>query len=276
MPPETESIAAGELSAAQESSAVQRVVLLSRRGPSLGLEQNRDRARRIALALIDDDPGREVVWICPVSPGEHVPQAEGLPEAVEVRPVVSVAPVWFRVWHRVSDAPTEYVLAQALRDKPADAVHVLSYGHCDSATAPWVSARLGFPAVVDVQLARAVCHRGDLVHAQGSNCEDWLDPERCFQCCRSACGRGPSNSDARRWRMLSFLGGWSPYPMALEFHNRRDLVLGALQGALRIRVEDEMTRGALANSGISPKSLVVQGHDVVGDSLVELYAQARA
>ncbi len=221
-------------------------------------------ARELALA------GHRVRWLCPVRRNGGGP-AVHLPEAATFIPVVSRVAPSRGVEKRIVDNPTDRALAQEIRRRLPDVVHVLAFGGVHSAITVWLADRLGAPTVATVDPREVLCHRGTLVNERGEACSEWNLPERCAACCTSPGGDGLDPNDGRWGRRLRFLGRWSPYPNSIDFENRLDTVIGGLLPANTILVHDETEREQLIAAGLLARGIRVVADDI--EQVAAIYAE---
>lgn len=172
-------------------------------------------------------------------------------DGLRVIHVESEPPAFAAVEGRLLDPATEAAVSREIRSDLPDLVHMLDYGGATTVNASWVANRLGVATVVSLRSAPVLCHRGDLVHADGSTCGEWLDAARCAACCQRSSPGGLSRFGATLAGILTALR-WPlhPYPSLLAFENRRELLLGGLQVVDRVCVEDEAEADRVRSLGI--------------------------
>ena len=234
----------------------------------------RDPRRTLAARLGADltGLGHAVRWLCPIAHPEDRPPETAA--AVEVIPVQTCPPPFRAVEASVSDHCTEARLSIEIRQRLPDVVHVLTYGGVSSTQTPWVVERLGGTAVVSVDPAELVCHRGTLVDETGAHCDAWARPERCAVCCSVPFDGGLTPGQARLRRLLTWLGPWSPFPGEADFRNRLDVSVGGLAPAARVLVASEEARELLARAGVRAGPVKVVGHGAA--ELLDCYREASA
>jgi hypothetical protein len=228
------------------------VILVSGRYPTSASASDRhDEDAKFAALLASTYC--DVRWIVP---GEATSVRELA--GVTVIPVRTRAPGFRGVEARLRDKFTESVLAREVRrDLPA-VVHLLDYGGSMSVNVSWVASRLGVPVVVNVRAAPTLCHRGDLVYVDGTECADWADPERCAACCLVPSVRGLSSLSSWFARLLRVVRWpFSTYPTPMAFQNRRELIAGGLQSADAIVVASAVDRDRMELSGLRRESLAI-------------------
>ena len=203
-----------------------------------------------------------VRWIVPNGEASTRPPANG----VQITAVPSAVPGFGAIQERLLDGATETALTAEIRREMPDLVHVLEYGGSSSVNATWSADRMGVKALVSLRADSTLCHRGALVHGDGGACGNWEDPRRCAVCCLvpGPGGFGPLGSCFGR-----FLG-WirfpvNPYPTALDFLNRTELLIGGLQCASRVTVQTEEERTRIAALGIRPGLLEVVSNPSLED-----------
>ncbi len=246
------------------------VVLVSGRARGDGLHPSRARAAALARGLAA--AGHRVRWLCPVpGPAQRPTAADG----IEVLAVPSRGPSFRAVQPGLTDFATEQALSLELRRRLPDAVHALAYGGASSAQVPWVCERLGVRAVVSLEARELLCHRGTLIDETGAACAAWDRPERCAECCAVPFAGGLTPAQARRAAALRWLSAWSPYPQAIDFHNRADVLIGGLTSAAFVLVASDDEREWLARAGVSAPVLVLPREPDPAE-LVRLYERARA
>lgn len=249
------------------------ILLVSGRSRGPEPHPSRELAAELArdLACLD----HRVRWLCPVLRGGG--PAVQLPPGASFRPVVSRPPRFRAVQNSTSDTPLDCALTEEIRRELPDVVHVLAFGGASSVGLPWIADRLGVPVVVSTSAHELLCHRGTLINERGEDCTAWNQPERCVTCCMTAFGGGLTEREARRGRRLRFLGPWSPYPQALAFTSRLDLLVGALISATRVLVDDVDQLQHLVGAGVPARALrVVAPGDVTAATLTALYREANA
>lgn len=211
--------------------------------------------------------GCRVRWIVPMS--SAAPRALAGVNVVTVR---ARAPGFKAVSARLLDGLTEASLAREIRRDLPTLVHFLDYGGSVSVNAPWVANRLGAPVVISAAAPATLCHRGTLVHGDGSECADWSDPRRCADCCLLPSPDGLSTASS--WLGRFFQGVRWPlhaYPGSHAFENRLELVAGGLQLADAIVVSSESDRDRLGSLGVRAEQLQLLVAPAV-DDWRELYA----
>lgn len=227
-----------------------RILLISGRGTNAEPHPSRAVARRLAAAFVAR--GHDVGWICPVDASEGFDPGPG---HGEVEAVITTCPPFRAVQARLADLPTERALCRAIRRRLPDVVHVLAFGGGSSALLPWIADRLGAPAVVTVDQAESMCHRGTLVDAWGRTCEVHDDPERCRRCCTAPTPDGLSRRQALLARLLRPFPIIDPYPGRVDFENRLDLIVGGLVPAARVLVERDEHARELERLGLPRRRL---------------------
>jgi hypothetical protein len=195
--------------------------------------------------------GHELRWLQPDSP-----KLAGItdPDLVRVR---SPMPPFARVQSRTIDMPLEARFARLLREEGPEVVHLLAYAGGSSACTPWVADRLGVPALVDVEPALLLCHRGTLIDDQGRACREFADPARCRRCCLAPFEHGLGPLRARLARAFGWLGPFAPFATDVEFQNRLELVLGHLASARRVLVPSDAAAALLVEAGVRERLLQV-------------------
>ena len=194
-----------------------------------------------------------------------LPPAQVIPaqdQGLNIRRVQSKTPSFTAVEAQLADVSGELALSQELRQDPPDLVHLFGYGNGGSAAMPWLCARLGVPSIVSLDLGEALCHRGTLIDATGQACTRWDDPQRCLDCCLAPAGAGLTQAQARRAKMLRFLGALSPYPSLTAFQNRADIIIGGLLFTQRIMVANEDAASSLIDLGVAEKQIQIQPEPV--------------
>lgn len=227
-----------------------KVILVSGRYDASGDRRGADAAFAGRLVAI----GCDVRLIVPGPTCAAAPEIDG----VRVIAIDSKAPGFAAVERRLLDPVLEAAVSRETRGELPDLVHLLDYGGATSVNASWVASRLGAPVVVSLRAAPTLCHRGDLVHVDGSPCSEWLDPVRCAACCQRASPGGLSPLGAVLARSLTTVG-WPlhPYPTAAAFENRRELLLGGLQVVDRICVDGDAEREGIVSLGVRPGGITI-------------------
>ena len=226
------------------------LILVSGRYPEPAPYHTVDSA--IARELADADCA--VRWIVPNGESTLTQPVEG----VRITAVASAIPPFGRVQERLLDGPTEAVLTREIRREMPDLVHLLDYGGCSSVNASWSADRMGARNLVSVRVLPTLCHRGDLMHGKGSDCEDWENPNRCAECCLIPSPRGLGVLGSGLGRILGLVRfPVNPYPTPLDFTNRTELLLGGLQFASKVAVQTDEERDLVASLGIRPERLEV-------------------
>lgn len=204
--------------------------------------------------------GCDVRWLAPAPADCSVPEVRG----ARVLHVPSAMPPFRDVVGRVTDYPTEHEIARQVRGELPDLVHFRGYGGGVSGNSTWVASRLGVPVLVSLHAAPVLCHRGDLVYTDRQPCETWDDPDRCAACCLVADSAGLSPIGSLVGRALSALRvPLQPFPHALAFENRREVVDGGLRFVDRILVPREEDRAKICARGLPPDLVeVVDEEDV--------------
>lgn len=204
--------------------------------------------------------GIDVVWIVPEVLGSS-PVAALVAAATESGARVSIArsevPPFALVTGRITDPSTELLVAARIRAEFPDVVHVLDFCGTSSVNLPWIATSLGAPSVVNLEVARTLCHRGTLVHASGEACGTWDDPERCARCCRPLHGPSPRH-----------------------FRNRVEMMLAGLQPARRVILASAAERELLETVGgprvrMRPGGIIVL-EDPAPEALLAVYAEVCA
>lgn len=213
-------------------------------------------ASAAALARGLAERGHRLRWVQPVLAGERPP---ALPAGVTWLPVESTPPPFRQIEQGLGDVPTETRLSHTIRAALPDVVHVLAFGGVNSAATAWIAERLGVPAVVSLRAADLLCASGTLADERDHDCLHWDSPERCLQCCATSFHGGLTPHQQRWARRLRFLGGWSPYPDAVAFQNRLEVLLGGVASADLVLVSDEAQRELLASAGVPYAKLRVVG-----------------
>ncbi|MEZ5967422.1 MAG: hypothetical protein R3F56_26530 [Planctomycetota bacterium] len=161
-------------------------------------------------------------------------------------------PSFRRVGAWLGDAEHERELAVRVRATDPDVVHVLGCGGGTSSRLAWIARSLGSACTLTVEVGDLLCHRGDLVHARGGACAAPDQPPLCAVCARSYVTGRPGLSrfaSACAW-VARGLGDASPFPSALAFRNRRDLLASALQDADLVLARDGAARAAALGLGV--------------------------
>ena len=245
------------------------VLLINGRRPGPSPHRSMAVVEKLARGL--HERGHDVRWLCLLA-GEEPAQ-----EAVDgVRQTVCRAPIHpFRsVQGRLFDPVGELALTRELRDEPPDVVHLFS---CAGATSPmlaWICGRLGVPLLLDVDFAETVCHRGDLVDWTGAPCAQFDDAARCTKCCRTASAGGPTRGGALLGALFAPLRGLSPFPKAVDFLNRLDVIVYSMMSAELIVVDTEANARSLAAAGVPERLLHAETRGIVDvDHWVEVYSE---
>lgn len=225
----------------------------------------------LSRALVDE--GHAVRWLRPVVAGESTVDVDG----VRVIDAPTRRVPFRSVVHRLSDLPTERALSSAFRDAPPDIAHVHGFGGASSYMVPWLAERLGVPVVVVADpIAESLCHRRTLVDEKGHDCGAWTSPERCAACCRApGTDDGLGRGQALVASLLRPLGGRSPFPSPVDFHNRLDMVAQGLTSARIVCVADEIAAGAAVRLGVSRRTLRVGVPDPDAAEWMSIYRAAR-
>lgn len=212
------------------------------------------------------------VW--PHADTDHAARAAELAEFLQVRAhrahVVMAPPrrppAFRRVGAWLVDPVHERDVAVAVRADAPDLVHVLGCGAGTSTRLAWIAHALGASCSVEVDAAHLLCHRGDLLHADGEACTVAAQPAQCAACCRRYTpGRGGlSRSGAALAWAVRVLGDASPFPTELTFRNRRDLMIAALQDVDLVVVRDQAGDDAARALGVDRhKIATVPDHDAL-------------
>jgi len=247
------------------------ILLLSGRDGGAAPHPSRTAAAVLTRAL--GQAGHDVRWICPILPGDAPPS--GIDGAV-VLPVFSRAAQFAAIERRLTDVPTDCALTEAIRERLPDVVHILSFGGVSTAASVWIADRMGAPVITSVDGAELLCHRGTLINEHGATCSAWNRPERCVECCMSPGAGGLTAGEAARGRLFSWLGRWSPYPKAISFRNRLDLLVSSLGWAEQIIVRSDRDRELLRQAGLPARPIrVVEAADDL-EVLPRLYAEVLA
>ncbi len=200
--------------------------------------------------------GCQVRWIVPTDDARDASETRP-DEAVRFLPVASRAPPFMSVCGRLADEPIERLLAQEIRRELPDLVHLLAYGGCTSVNASWLAVRMGAPTIVSLRSAPTLCHRGDLVHADGTDCDRWNDFSRCAACCLTSSPRGLGRLGSAMGRFLGLLRSpLNPYPRRIDFDNRAQLLLGGLQ-VDQLVVDSEEDKVRIASLGVRDELFAV-------------------
>lgn len=197
-----------------------------------------------------------------------------LRERAHVATVVEAPPRARPPFRRVAawlvDPVHERDVAVAVRGHAPDVVHLLGCAAGSSVRLAWVVRSLGVPCTMEIEAVDLLCHRGDLVHADGQACQVAGQPEQCAVCCRThTVGRGLSRAGVLLARVAQCLGDASPFPTRLAFANRRDLLGAALADADAVVVRDQAGRDAALALGVAAHRVVT---DPLPDTLLALWA----
>lgn len=222
------------------------LILVSGRFLDPSAPHTRDAAFAQALA----ERGCDVRWVVPVDSLASTPElAEG--SSVRLLPVVSPIPGFAAVQGRLVDTPTDSFLMESVRHELPDLVHLLSYGGCTSVNLSWGANRLGVNCVVSMESGPVICHRGDLRYRGREECRQFDSPDRCKVCCLSSASDGLSLLGSIVARALNAVRApINPYPTAVEFVIRQELLLGGLQFAERAIVTSEKERDRISALGV--------------------------
>lgn len=208
--------------------------------------------------------GCDVRWVVPTPPVEDVPVADG----ARVIPASTTAPGFAKVQGRLLDGATEREVTVTIRAELPDVAHFLDYGGCTSANVNWAAARMGASTVISIRSAKVLCHRGDLIHGDGSLCGTWDDARRCAACCLTPSERGIGGFGSVVGRFLGAIR-WpvNPYPTAVDFLNRTELLLGGLQVADSVVVRSAAEKEQITSVGLRTELIDVLTEPSVGDWL---------
>lgn len=201
--------------------------------PGIGRAPHWSDADALALAVELLPSAASIDWLRAALPGSVLPAA---PPRVVVHPVdVRPAPVWRVAASRI-DAANEFALVRLLRRMPVCAVVHLGIGGGGSPNMLWLAERMGARPIAVARAAEVVCHRGDLVHADGSACRESADPVRCQRCLATSWWRRPATND---------------------IVNRTDLLISSLMAAAAVFVPSSADIEPLVALGIRPAAVVV-------------------
>lgn len=226
-------------------------VLVSNRSGAAAPHWSRPLAGALARAL--SAAGRRVHWLCASGPGEPEPPP---PAGVAFTAVRGRVPPFRSVVRRNVDVALDVALAHRLRPLARATVVHIGFGAPGSIATLWVADRMGARSVAFVRAAEVVCHRQDLVFADGAPCGEWTDPDRCARCCTTAGPSGPSRAQERLCRWTRPLGPLQPFPRREHFAVRNDLMLASLQTAA-VLVGTETERAQLVAAGLGAPSVRV-------------------
>ena len=148
---------------------------------------------------------------------------------------------------RLVDTRLEIDLTVELRRALPDLVHVLAFAGDSTTQTAWIAGRLGALSVVSTTPQAVLCHRGDLVHADGTACHEFADPVRCALCT----GQGRRRAD--------------------EFLTRHEMAVGGLLAANLVLVGSEADAGTLVHAGVPARSVRVVPDPVKVADLIPLY-----
>lgn len=229
-----------------------RILLVSTRG---GPEEGSWGDLAAAHAELLSRAGQEVSWLHVRAEMDALPQ---VPQGIRFLPLESQVPPFRMVTARLGDLNAEQALSKEIRPDPPDLLHVFGFGGTGSTSIPWLAGRLGVPSAVSLDLAETLCHRGNLIDFEGSDCERRDDPQRCWDCSLTPFAAGLSPIQARLARISSIAGGLSPYPNLISFQNRLDLIRGGLAAASRLLLEDERSIAALQEFGIAQQLMMIR------------------
>jgi hypothetical protein len=208
----------------------------------------------------------------------EVELAEGLAAqgwSVDVMPGGPIRPRSIRrATDGLTDSMHEREVSLRIRAFAPRVVHCLGFGGVISVNLPWLVDRLGAAAVVDVQLERLVCHRGDLRFRGAEACATWDDPARCAACCNAAAPSGLSRPAAALAAACAWLGDLSPFAKPLAFRNRFDLVRGGIAPAAAVLVEDERAALAVRGFGVPSARIEVLPRPRTAAALAGVYERA--
>lgn len=209
-----------------------RIVLVSSPGGGATPHWSHGYASELGSALLR--AGAAVTWFATAFVGQPVPPP---PVGIEQR---CGEPRSRQPLHRAaadnSDVPLESALARALREQPAAAVVHIGAGARGTPNVAWLAERMGSVPFAVVRAAEVVCHRGDLIEADGSACREPLQPDRCRRCCS---------------------GSWWQQPRSDELQNRADLLAGSLLAADAVFVAEPADADLLRRFGANERSLVL-------------------
>jgi hypothetical protein len=251
------------------SCAAVDIILISSRGYGDIPHWSYALAARAAVELAA--AGNDVRWLGAVAPGAApLAPVEGV-ETVTVHR----ARVGFRqVRAGPADRLMEVRVAQELRRRPADVVHVVGFGAGTSDVLLWLAERMGASPVVTLRASELLCHRRTLVDEQDRQCRAWADVKRCVECCLTPTGGGLSPGGARLGRLFQLLGPWSPYPNQHAFRSRLETHLAGVASAEHILVGSEADRKLMELAGIPNPTTVLDLEKEHGADLSRVYGDA--
>jgi len=185
--------------------------------------------------------GVRVTWLAVPRLGQVLPPA-GAAVARETIAMPS-RPSLAGVARETSHLALERRLTQVLRDASAAVVVHVGLGARGSPNVCWLAERLGALPSAVVHAAEVVCHRGDLVDHRGAPCGEFLQPDRCRQCCRGALR----------------------LPAADAFRNRSDLLAASLLACRNVFVPAPPDVAQITAFGVTARALVA---DATADTVV--------
>lgn len=209
-----------------------RVVVVSSPGTTPALHWSHASAADLARWLTGH--GAHVEWMAAVRAGQSLPA--GAPSATTI-----VMPALPPVWRAGADnrhLAVELALTRSLRQAPAHAVVHVGAGARGSPNVCWLAERMGSLPFAVVRSPEVVCQRGDLVHASGAACGEFLDPERCRRCCTVS---------------------WWSRPRGGDFRSRTDLLAASLLAAAAVFVPSPDDEAPVVAFGVAGRSLQVTG-----------------
>lgn len=214
-----------------------RVALVSSPGLGDGCHWSHDFAGELARCLVVR--GSSVQWFQVTRTGAASPTpAAPMPAAIAITAfVMPRRPAIAKVMADNRHAAVEAAVTAALRAGPVDTVVHVGAGARGSPNVCWLADRLGVRCHAIVRAAEVVCHRGDLRHADGAACAQFLDADRCRACCATSFWARPSAND---------------------FRNRGDLLAASLQVTATTFVPSAEDRQRLVAFGVPERVLVVE------------------
>ncbi|MGB3968073.1 MAG: hypothetical protein WBO45_15160, partial [Planctomycetota bacterium] len=153
-------------------------------------------------------------------------------QAMALRPPPGVA----RVAADNRHLAVELALTAAARATRLSAVVHVGVGARGSPNVCWLAERLGVRCFAIARAEEVVCHRGDLMFADGSPCREFTDVERCRRCCTTS---------------------WWSRPPADAFRNRGDLLAASLMATETVFVRDANDRERLVAFGLAANAITL-------------------
>ncbi len=213
-----------------EAADAVRTIVVSSPGTSAALHWSHSCAAELASWLARH--GAHVEWLAAVRVGQELPPAA--PGAAAI--VMPAVPAVSRAGADNRHLAIELALTRSLRRAPAHAVVHVGAGARGSPNVCWLAERMGSRPFAVVRSPEVVCHRGDLVHASGARCDEFLDAARCRRCCTVS---------------------WWSRARAGAFRSRTDLLAASLLAAAAVFVPTPEDMAPLVAFGVAERSLQV-------------------